>query len=321
MTLRDAIHPPTESCTVTTTMPSEEETLRSHQHALPVIGGEMLGRLCEHKKGKRMKTVRLFSVLAFVLLGALALPAMAGQVNMQFTGLPTGNNYWGVASYPYDISVNGGGNQWMMCIGYNEHIEGGETWQAVVTPVGSLDPSTYLLDYEAAFLFKIAVADGGADGNINAATWFLFEGSPSLTTEAQAWVALAQSQTYAAGEFSDVLLYSAIPGSESGNLGTAQDFLGTTPEPGTLALLGSGMIADGGRSSSPTPQVRASAAKLGLRGAAHLLRPGGLSLLTQRGWSKRRGVLLRFANNWKGYLSILPTQAPMSFEGIVTQSW
>ena len=38
------------------------------------------------------------------------------------------------------------------------------------------------------------------------------------------------------------MLYTAIPGSESGNLGTAQNFLGTTPEPGTLALVGTGAI-------------------------------------------------------------------------------
>ena len=39
-----------------------------------------------------------------VLLGLMALPALAATVNMQFTGLPTGNNYSGVASYPYEIS-------------------------------------------------------------------------------------------------------------------------------------------------------------------------------------------------------------------------
>ena len=177
-----------------------------------------------------------------LVLGVFVLPAMAGTVNMQFTGLPTGNNYWGVASYPYNISVDGGANQWMMCIGYYEHIEGWETWQANVVSVGSLDPATYPLDYQAAFLYEMAVADQGADSNINAAIWNLFEGAPSLTPEAQALVTLAQGQSFTAGEFADVLLYSAIPGTESGNLGTAQDFLSSTPEPGTLMMFGSGMI-------------------------------------------------------------------------------
>ena len=187
-----------------------------------------------------MKAIK--GVCWLVLLGILALPAMAGQVNMQFTGLPTGNNYWGVASYPYNISVNGGPAQWMMCIGYNEHVEGWETWQANVVSVGSLDPATHPLDYQAAYLFEMALAEHGSDPNVNAATWYLFEGQPSLTTEAAVLVALAQSQTFAKGEFANVLLYSAIPGTENGNLGRAQDFLTSTPEPGTLMLFGSGMI-------------------------------------------------------------------------------
>ena len=177
-----------------------------------------------------------------LVLGILAVPAFAGTVTLQFTGLPTGNNYWGVASYPYDISVNGAPNQSMMCIGYYEHIEGWETWNAHPVSVGSLDPVVNLLDYEAAFLFTQAIADGGADANINAAAWYLFEGAPGLTPEAAAWLALAQSQTYTKGEFAGVMLYQAIPGTESANLGTAQDFLGTTPEPTTLMTLGTGIL-------------------------------------------------------------------------------
>ena len=187
-----------------------------------------------------MKAIK--GICWLVLFGILSLPALAATVGMQFTGLPTGNNYSGVASYPYDISVNGGPNQWMMCIGYNEHIVGGETWQANVFSVGSLDPVTHLLDYQAAFLFKMAVADQGSDSNINAAVWYLLEGVPGLTPQAQALVTLAQNQTFTQGEFSDVLLYAAIAGSESGNLGKAQDFLGTTPEPGTMGLLGTGLV-------------------------------------------------------------------------------
>jgi hypothetical protein len=187
-----------------------------------------------------MKTMK--GVCWIALLAMLALPAMAGTVNMQYTGLPTGNNYGGVATYPYNISVNGGPNQWMMCIGYNEHIEGWETWRADVASVGSLDPLTRRTDYEAAFLFEIAVAQQGTDPNVNAAVWYLLEGVPGLTPEAAALVQLAQNQTFTQGEYGNVLLYSAIPGTEDSNLGTAQDFLASTPEPGTLMMFGSGMI-------------------------------------------------------------------------------
>ena len=193
-----------------------------------------------------MKSLSILSVIVLLAVLALALTSVAAGANMQFTGLPTGNNYFGIASYPYDVAVNGGPNQWMMCLGYNEHITGGETWQAAVTSVGSLDLNTHLLDYEAAFLFKMAVADHGADGDLNAAAWWLFEGAPSLTPGAQFLVTLAQGQSYQQGEFSDVLLYTAIPGTENSNLGTAQDFLSTTPEPGTLVLVGSGMIGMAG---------------------------------------------------------------------------
>jgi hypothetical protein len=194
-----------------------------------------------------MTDMKLMKGIIWVLsLGLLVLPAMAATVNMQFTGLPTGNNYWGVASYPYDLSVNGGPAHWMMCVGYYEHIEGGETWQADVVSVGSLDPTTHLLDYQAAFLFEMAIADQGANSDINAAAWYLMEGAPSLTPGAQALVALAQGQTFQQGEFANVLLYRAIPGTESVNLGMAQDFLSSTPEPGSLALFGSGLIGVAG---------------------------------------------------------------------------
>src|SRR5664279_6216096 len=139
-----------------------------------------------------MKAIK--GICWYVVLGLLALPAVAGTVNMQFTGLPTGANYWGVASYPYDVSVNGGQNQWMMCIGYYEHIESGETWQANVTNVGKLDPVADVVHYQAAFLFEMALADHGADPNVNAAAWYLLEGAPGLTPEAATLVALAQSQ-------------------------------------------------------------------------------------------------------------------------------
>jgi hypothetical protein len=180
-----------------------------------------------------MEMTKVKGICWVAALVVLSMPAF-GSANMQFNGLPTGNNYWGVASYPYNLSVDGGANRWMMCIGYNEHIVNGETWKANVVNVGSLDPATHPLDYEAAFLFEMAVADKGAHSDVNAAIWYIFEGAPGLTPGAQSLVTLAQSQTYSEGEFSDVLLYTAIPGTESGNMGVAQMMVGT----GVLGLAG-----------------------------------------------------------------------------------
>lgn len=174
-------------------------------------------------------------VLACVVLAAMS--ASAGTVNLRFDG--TGNSqYQGEYSYPYLLSVNGQADQWMMCISYYQHITSGETWRATVSPIDTNN----VIEEQAAWLFMQARKDGGKDPAINAAAWFLMEGAPGLDAEAQAWLALAQSQTFHPGEFDSVVLYTPIPGSESGNLGTAQNFLGSTPEPGTLLLVGSGLL-------------------------------------------------------------------------------
>lgn len=190
-----------------------------------------------------MKSIRVVAYLVGVVLLFASLPALA-NANMSFSSAGP-NNYNGVPSYPYYLSVNGGPLQNMMCLGYNEHIDNGETWMATVASVGSLDLSTHLLDYQAAFLFQYAVKDGGANSDVNAAIWYLFEGVPTLDAGASADVLLAQSQSYYQGEFPSVILYTAIPGTESGNLGTAQNFFGT-PEPGTLLLMGTGFVGIAG---------------------------------------------------------------------------
>ena len=67
------------------------------------------------------------------VLVALAVASSAGIVNIQFTG-PAGPSYGGDYTYPYVGSVNGSPAVFM-CTSYNEHIVGGETWNALALTV------------------------------------------------------------------------------------------------------------------------------------------------------------------------------------------
>ena len=187
-----------------------------------------------------MKSIRLFCGV-LLLLGVISLPAMAGSVSMQFIGLPTSNTYGGVASYPYNISVNGEPNQWMMCIGYIEHIEGGETWQANIVPANNWT----LAERTAAYLYTWALQVPNnpiATADYNAAAWYAMEGVPALDAAASTYLNTATFYATYLGAPRGVMLYQPVSGTESGTLGTPQVFLGSTPEPGALALFGSGMI-------------------------------------------------------------------------------
>ena len=187
-----------------------------------------------------MKTLTILRATFVLLLVASSLPAVAGTVNMQFIAAG-GNSYNGVSSYPYAATVNGSPFN-AMCISYNEHITGGETWQATVyttAEYGALIGDTKKAN-ELAWLFLQAKANGGSDPGYNAAAWFLNEHAPALDVGAQSIFDQVTSSNFELGKAS-AYFYVPVIGTQSWGE-TPQTFLGSTPEPGTLLTLGTGLV-------------------------------------------------------------------------------
>jgi PEP-CTERM motif len=183
-----------------------------------------------------VRSLKLLSAVLFMLLVASTLPAVAGTVNLQFNN--NGAYSYGYPTYPYYFTVNGSTSASLMCIGYNEHITYGESWQAnemSVAAYGALigDP---VKAEELAYLFTLALADGGANSAINAEAWFLNEGQPTPEPDA------ALMAGFTPGSYSNVLVYVPTSDQTGWTDGVPQTFLGPVPEPGTLLMLGSGVL-------------------------------------------------------------------------------
>jgi len=95
---------------------------------------------------------------------------------------------------------------------------------------------------EATFLLEEMWTDPANRGDLNFAIWAIFnptqaEGASGWTAGAQADLTLAQSQTYAPGQFAVLQIYIPV------TTGNPQEFIGFTPapEPVSMLLLGSGL--------------------------------------------------------------------------------
>ena len=183
-----------------------------------------------------MKSRKALSSTILILLVATSLSAFAGTVNLQFNS--TGPYSYGPMTYPYYFTVNGTTPESLMCIGYNEHITYGESWQATemtVAAYGALigDP---VKAERLAYLFTLADADGGANSAINAEAWFINEGQPAPEPDA------ALMLGFNPGPYSNVVVFVPTSDQAGWTDGVPQTFFGSTPEPSTLLTLGSGLI-------------------------------------------------------------------------------
>jgi hypothetical protein len=198
---------------------------------------------------------RIHLVLSVLFLSLLlAIPASANSVNMQFNG-GTPSGIGGGSVYPYSISVNGIAMS-LLCDSFDNTMQKSETWTATATPflqgiANSLFGPAMTADYKAAgLIFKSMLAGTLTATDANWAIWGLFstkaKAKPQFTTTGAGAIDaqyLLLATTAKNSAFNGLVLYTPLAGSQSVG-GTAQEYIGfsAVPEPGSLMLMGTGLL-------------------------------------------------------------------------------
>ena len=156
----------------------------------------------------------------------------------------------------YYLSINGSSHfTTLMCDSFDNSIYRGETWTATVSPflqgiANSMFGSSMTLDYKAAgLIYKSMLAGNLSTLQAQWAVWGLFSANAQNNSLFQTFGGAATDATYLTlagtasnSAYSGLLLYTPLGGKPGVG---PQEFIGycpAVPEPGTLTLLGTGLI-------------------------------------------------------------------------------
>ncbi len=210
--------------------------------------------------------MRKFLLLAVVLLFG-AVSAYAGPIEFEFLGFEDGQ--WQLG-YPYFITAGPGDDiQAVMCDDYLHGGAVGETWQANVTDLGSnnltltrfghMESALGLAYYRQAgwILLETVSEPVGQWRDMNQAVWHIFDPSSPIDAGGLAWLAAARAEArlgFPGVDFNKVYIITPVNQYDP-NDNDIQEFMyigldpassnspgASTPEPGTLVLLGTGTL-------------------------------------------------------------------------------
>ncbi|MGH9735270.1 MAG: PEP-CTERM sorting domain-containing protein [Candidatus Acidiferrales bacterium] len=205
-----------------------------------------------------IKTIlRVLGVAALVF--AFSSVAHADGLTLQNAG----NNVMGgvyVGPYNFTGTVSGqSGSLQLICDDFADEVHGGESWNVTTSTLPSLSSVQFTgsTQYEevawlAQKMFQ-NLGDAQTVGDIQWAIWDVFDPGASSTdpygklsgTDQQNvanWLGWADSQ-YGNGDYSNIMFYTPIVGTQPSGDGRPQEYVGLTPtpEPGAFLLVGLGL--------------------------------------------------------------------------------